>query len=264
MLPRSAVARSNLALAYYMEGDLSAAREQAGFAISIEPEMAAARDIAGHCALELDDRASAIEHFRVLARLEPSNPDVHSNLGLAYYKDDRLGDAIEAYKRVLIFSPNSPEGHNDLGLAYARTSASRRPRPTSSRSSSGGRPTRRCIATSPRSLLQDDTEDAVGEWREVTRLSPALRPAARGDRFSAYDDQGMYIRPMIRSCGSSISPQDCRLPAQPAACVRRARLPARTPLARHRRLRAVAGADEGRAEGDPPALSSPDTAVPPR
>jgi Flp pilus assembly protein TadD len=180
-----------------MEGDLSAAREQAGFALGLESELAPARDIGGHVALELDERAAAIEHFRVLAKLEPSNPDVHSNMGLAYYKDERLGDAIESYKRVLVFAPNSPEGHNDLGLAYAKDK----------RLEEAAKHLKQVIEWRPDSpalhsnlglvlYFKNDTEEAVHEWREVTRLSPRYARLREATRFSAYDDQEMHIRPM--------------------------------------------------------------------
>ena len=207
MMPRSAIARSNLALTYYMEGDLSAAREQASFALGVDPEMAAARDIAGHVALELDDKATAIEHFRLLARLEPSNPDVHSNLGLAYYKDDRLGDSIEAYKRVLIFSPNSPEGHNDLGLAYAKDKRLQEAA-THLKQVIQWRPGNPALHSNLGLVLyfKNDTEDAVHEWREVTRLSPRYARLREATRFSAYDDQEMYIRPMAPKVRASHLP----------------------------------------------------------
>ncbi len=197
MLPRSAVARANLALSYYIEGDLSAAREQASFAIGLEPDLAAARDVAGHVALDLNNKAGAIEQFRLLAKLEPSNPDVHSNLGLAYYKDDRIAEAIESYKRVLIFAPNSPEGHNDLGLAYAKDKMLEE----------AAKHLKQVIEWKPGDpalhsnlglvlYFKNDTEDAVHEWREVTRLSPRYARLREATRFSAYDDQQMVPRPI--------------------------------------------------------------------
>ncbi len=99
--PQDPIARSNLALTYVMQGDYAAALEQARVAIALDPKMISAREVAGRACMELRERAEAIEHFAALAKLEPSNPDVHANLGLAYYKDDRLNESIECYKRVL-------------------------------------------------------------------------------------------------------------------------------------------------------------------
>jgi len=199
MMPRSAAARANLALTYYFEGDLSAAREQAQYAIGLDSKMGPALDVAGHVALEMDNLQEAISHFRSLTKTEPSNPDAHSNLGLAYYRDDKLRQAIETYKRVLVFAPNSPEGHNDLGLAYAKDKMLEEAayhlakvikwRPDNP------------ILHSNLGLVyyfKGDTEKAVHEWREVTRLSPKYARLREATRFSAYDDQEMAVRTIDR------------------------------------------------------------------
>ncbi len=207
MMPRSAVARSNLAFAYYLEGDLSAAREQAQLALELDSGLPAARDIAGHVALDLNEKESAIDHFLALVRLEPTNPDGHSNLGLAYYRDDRLGQAIESYQRVLVLSPQSPEGHNDLGLAYAKDKML----------DEAAKYLAQVVEWRPDSpvlhsnlglvyYFKGDTEDAVHEWREVTRLSPRYARTREATRFSAYDDQEMHIRPMDRKIRASHLP----------------------------------------------------------
>ena len=199
MMPRSSVARCNLALTYYLEGDLSAAREQAQLALQLDRELPAARDVAGHVALDMNEREAAIEHFRILVRLEPTNPDAHSNLGLAYYREDMLDQAIESYKRVLIFSPKSPEGHNELGLAYAKDRML----------DQAARHLTQVIEWRPDSpvlhsnlglvyYFKGDTENAVHEWREVTRLSPRYARMREATRFSAYDDQEMHVRPVDR------------------------------------------------------------------
>jgi Flp pilus assembly protein TadD len=198
-MPRSAIVRSNLSLCYYFEGDLAAAAEQARLAANLDPQLAPAHDLLGHVCVDLNQPKEAIEYFRTLVKLEPSNPDAHANLGLAFYKDDRLNDAVESYKRVLIFSPRSAEGHNDLGLAYAKnkmlTEAIRHINQVIE-----WRPSNP-IARSNLGLLyffNGDTEDAVMQWREVTRLSPAYARMREATRFSAYDDQEMVMRPIDR------------------------------------------------------------------
>jgi Flp pilus assembly protein TadD len=198
-MPSSAIVRSNLALTYYLEGDLSAAEEQAGFAVGLEPDLPAARDVAGHVALELGNKEESIAHFQALTRLEPTSPDAHSNLGLAYYRDDRLSEAIDSYQRVLVFAPNSPEGHNDLGLAYAKDKMLEE----------AARHLVQVIKWRPNSPIihsnlglvyyfKGDTEEAVHEWREVTRLSPRYARLREATRFSAYDDQEMAMRSVER------------------------------------------------------------------
>lgn len=198
-MPQSAIVRANLAMTYYLEGDLAAAAEQARSAIRLDPQLAAAREIAGRTALEMNALPLAIEHFSALIRLEPANPDAHANLGLAYYKADRLDKSIESYRRVLIFAPNSPEGHNDLGLSYAKNDML----------SEAANELNQVIKWRPNNPIahsnlglvcyfNEDTEHAVHEWREVTRLSPAYARSREATRFSAYDDQEMTMRPIDR------------------------------------------------------------------
>jgi len=63
---------------HYMEGDLSAARPQAGFASASTGDGSRPR-YRGPCALELDDRASAIEHFPSLPEIRCHRPRRPSN-----------------------------------------------------------------------------------------------------------------------------------------------------------------------------------------
>jgi Flp pilus assembly protein TadD len=155
----------------------------------------------------MDEKENAIEHFRALVQLEPTSPDAHSNLGLAYYRDDRLSQAIESYQRVLVFSPKSPEGHNDLGLAYAKDKML----------DEAARHLAQVIEWRPDSpvihsnlglvyYFKGDTEDAVHQWREVTRLSPQYARMREATRFSAYDDQEMHIRPVDRKARAAHLP----------------------------------------------------------
>jgi tetratricopeptide (TPR) repeat protein len=141
------------------------------------------------------ERAEAILHFTALTKLEPSNPDAHANLGLAYYRDDKLNEALECYKRVLIFSPHSPEGHNDLGLAYAKNKML----------AEAVRHLRQVIDWRPDNPIahsnlglvfyfKGESENAVERWRDVTRLSPVYARKREATRFSAYDDQELTVR----------------------------------------------------------------------
>jgi tetratricopeptide (TPR) repeat protein len=49
----------------------------------------------------------AIAAYRTALSIAPSNTTVLLNLGLAFYKSDRLGDAAEAFNRVLVAQPES-------------------------------------------------------------------------------------------------------------------------------------------------------------
>jgi Flp pilus assembly protein TadD len=196
-MPRSAPCRANLALTYLTQGDFSAAQEQARYACALHTKFPTAHDVAGRVALELREYQRAIDHLSALSKLEPSNPEVHANLGLAYYRDNRLNEAIECYQRALVFAPHSPEGHNALGLAYAKNKML------------GEAITHLCqvvdwrpdspIVRSNLGLVyyfKGSSEHAVEQWMEVTRLSPLYARKREATRLSAYDDQELGLRPL--------------------------------------------------------------------
>ena len=47
--------------------------------------------------------------------------ELHYNLGLVYFRQDRYAEAIEAYKKAIIRDPSYSEAYGNLGVAYAMT-----------------------------------------------------------------------------------------------------------------------------------------------
>lgn len=56
-----------------------------------------------------------------LAHLTPDSPEVHANLGFAYFYDGNYDKATEAFKRALQLNPAMPEAKLMLGMCYAHT-----------------------------------------------------------------------------------------------------------------------------------------------
>ncbi|MBI3610218.1 MAG: tetratricopeptide repeat protein, partial [Nitrospirae bacterium] len=60
----------------------------------------------------------AIQEYQKVLELEPDNPDVHYNMGIAVKELGRLDDAVREYQAALKFKPDDAVIHNNLGLVY--------------------------------------------------------------------------------------------------------------------------------------------------
>ncbi len=72
-------------------------------------------------ASQLDEEGKvdeAIVEYRISIKLNPDDPDVHFNLGLAYLKKKQYKEAITVYKKVVELSPRDAEAYKLLGIAY--------------------------------------------------------------------------------------------------------------------------------------------------
>jgi tetratricopeptide (TPR) repeat protein len=70
-------------------------------------------------ALSAKDWPNAAAALEQLARLEPSIPEVHANLGLAYYSAGRYPDAERAFERALKLNPKMAQARVLLGICKA-------------------------------------------------------------------------------------------------------------------------------------------------
>jgi tetratricopeptide (TPR) repeat protein len=60
----------------------------------------------------------AIEHYRAALRLDPKLPALYLNLGLAYFKSQRLAEAIKAFEEAVRADGGSFQAHALLGMSY--------------------------------------------------------------------------------------------------------------------------------------------------
>ena len=81
----------------------------------------------------------AIVEYRISIKLNPDDPDVHFNLGLAYLKKKNNKEAITAYKRVVELSPRDAEAYKLFGIAYVQ---------------------------------EGDKKEAVRQWKNSLRIEP--------------------------------------------------------------------------------------------
>jgi tetratricopeptide (TPR) repeat protein len=70
-------------------------------------------------ALAAKDWDKAARALQELAKLRPDVPEVHANLGLAYYSQGRVLDAARAFERALKLNPKMAQAQVMLGLCNA-------------------------------------------------------------------------------------------------------------------------------------------------
>ena len=68
-------------------------------------------------------------HLAAAARLSPSNPEAHYNLGLALLELNQPREAAEQFTEALRLNPDAPGPHYHLALALVRQDKPRRPCP---------------------------------------------------------------------------------------------------------------------------------------
>ena len=62
----------------------------------------------------------AVEQFRDAISLDPGNAKVYNNLGITFFKMNKLEEAIDCFLTALELQPNNIFAHNNLGLAYLK------------------------------------------------------------------------------------------------------------------------------------------------
>ncbi|HRZ87344.1 MAG TPA: tetratricopeptide repeat protein [bacterium] len=59
-----------------------------------------------------------IKQLRDMIALDPDNPDLHNNIGIAYFQEGRLRDALASFERVIQLDPQYAEAYYNLGAVY--------------------------------------------------------------------------------------------------------------------------------------------------
>lgn len=69
----------------------------------------------GHGALDREEYVEAERLFREALRLDPTNADLHVDLGIALGRQWKLEEAIASYREALRLDPHLAAAHNNLG-----------------------------------------------------------------------------------------------------------------------------------------------------
>jgi len=197
LAPEEALVRMNLALTYYIQGDLTATQQELQPLLRGHSDLPVMLDLNGHLHSEQKRAAQAIEAWAKLLPTEPTNMETMYNLALAYYRNDQVETAIGLLRKVLLLLPRAVSVNNALGLAYAKNKAFTESLHHLNKvlDLQPDNP----IAHSNMGLVQffhGAMEKAMYHWQEVSRLAPAYAARREATRLSAYDDSEMSVYPI--------------------------------------------------------------------
>jgi tetratricopeptide (TPR) repeat protein len=117
--PDFGVAHFNLGNLYAYQRKHELSRHHFEQAIRIFPNYAEARSNLGQLLAEQGDLKGGIEHFRKAIELNPSVSRSHLNLGVALAKLGQLEEAIQSLQQTIQLVPNHAPAHYYLGSVYA-------------------------------------------------------------------------------------------------------------------------------------------------
>lgn len=103
--PRDRVERARtrleLAAAYYRNGQMGIALEEARRALDLDPRYAPTYGFLGLVYNELGDKAQAEDAFRRALAIEPGNPDINNNFGWYLCRSGRQRESIAYFDRAV-------------------------------------------------------------------------------------------------------------------------------------------------------------------
>jgi protein O-mannosyl-transferase len=129
----------------------------------------------GNALLEDEGRVDdAIAQYQAAMDLSPRNPDIHDNLGFAFFKKGLIGKAMEQYRVALALNPRHADARANLGLALSKLG----------RTEEAMEQYRLAIASDPTfadahdylgALYQriGETDGAIKEYETAVRLDPS-------------------------------------------------------------------------------------------
>jgi tetratricopeptide (TPR) repeat protein len=169
--PDFGVAHFNLGNLYAYQRKYELSRQHFERAIRIFPNYAEARSNLGQLLAEQGDLDGGIEHFRKAIELNGSVSRAHLNLGVALAKLGQLENAIQPLHQTIQLAPNYALAHYYLGSVYAalgRYDQATIAFRTSLQIQANSAATHHSLA---RVLaLQGKKEEAVAHYREAVRL----------------------------------------------------------------------------------------------
>ncbi|MDA7776566.1 tetratricopeptide repeat protein [Alphaproteobacteria bacterium] len=77
-------------------------------------------NLLGATNLQLCKPKKAEISFYAASQIQPNNPDVYNNLGIALQEQGKLEDAVKAFKKALNITPDSATIYNNLGNIFKR------------------------------------------------------------------------------------------------------------------------------------------------
>jgi tetratricopeptide (TPR) repeat protein len=119
--PDHAPAHNNLGAALRAKGRLDEAVASYERALAVQPDYADAHYNLANALLDANKPGQAAEHFRVALGAIPDSAGVRNNLGIALANEGRMEEAIAEFRAALQVEPDSAKTHRNLGKALSET-----------------------------------------------------------------------------------------------------------------------------------------------
>jgi tetratricopeptide (TPR) repeat protein len=109
---------ANLGLMQHQAEDHAGALSSFKTAYQLQPKLFVPLLFLGIENLQLNNRAEAIHYLTMARQLRPNDPEIHMNLGRAYFGLKQFENASVAYRRVTALNGKSGEAWYRLGITY--------------------------------------------------------------------------------------------------------------------------------------------------
>lgn len=113
---KNALIQANLGRVYLLRGDKINARAKLELALSLDPKLVVALLFLADDRLENRDWTAAEKMLTQARELEPENPGIWMNLGIAYRGLGRFEEAKAAYEKALELDPSNADPYLNLAL----------------------------------------------------------------------------------------------------------------------------------------------------
>jgi tetratricopeptide (TPR) repeat protein len=114
----NAIAHTNLAEAFFQEGRMEEAIDQAEKALQIDPNQAIAHSALGLAFLRKGRVDEAVSHLQRALEITPSSA-AHSNLGVALMQKGRVDEALAHYSRAVDLNPQAIDAQSNMAWVLA-------------------------------------------------------------------------------------------------------------------------------------------------
>ncbi len=195
--PDMTAALYNAALCQFMMGFRDTASKLLESATQRDPSLGPAYYLIGfgHAVAKRD--AEALKAWKLAAQFEPSNPDVHANIGALLYRKGEFEASARSYLKAHQLLPTDPLILAGLGLAFAQRKMYQQAISALEQS----------IALDPHSpvshsnlglafYLFKQVERALENWRMVSRLDSAYAASREEEQQRSFDDSIVQLRPI--------------------------------------------------------------------
>ncbi len=195
--PEAVSARYNSALCQFMMGFRDTSAKLLEDAIARDPSLGPAYYLIGlgHAVGRRDKEALAA--WKLAAKYEPLNVDVHANTGALLYRMGDFPGSCDAYMRAHRLMPGDPQILAAMGVAFARRQMF--PQAISALEKSIELDPRSPIAHSNIGLayyLFKAIEKALSHWRTVSQLDKTYADAREEEQQRSFDDSIIQLRPL--------------------------------------------------------------------